>query len=145
MKTLFATIACFSLCALVAVAEGGDKTAAKIDGSWTATGGSDAGKQIPPGALDKLMMVVVFKDGNYTVSIMGKEVEKGTYKINAKKKPSTIDMSVQEGKDKGKTQIGIFKIDADQLTMAVVIGSKDRPKTFDPAPDAEVRVLKRNK
>ena len=76
---------------------------------------------------------------------MGKEVEKGTYKINAKKNPATIDMSVMEGKDKGKSQIGIFKIEADQLTMAVVIGSKDRPKSFDPAADVEVRILKRNK
>ena len=143
MKILFATIVCFSLGALVAVA-GGDSTT-KIEGSWSATAGSDDGKKIPPEAIDKLMMVVVFKDGNYTVSIMGKEVEKGTYKMNATKKPATIDMNVQEGKDKNKTQIGIFKVDADQLTMAVVIGSKNRPKTFDPAVGVEVRELKRNK
>ena len=66
MKILFATIVCFSLSALVAVA-GGDSTT-KIEGSWTATGGSDEGKKLPPEALDKLIMVVVFKDGNYTVS-----------------------------------------------------------------------------
>ena len=58
MKILFANIVCFSLSALVAAPE----DAAKIDGGWTATGGSDAGKQIPPGTLDKLKLVVVFKE-----------------------------------------------------------------------------------
>ena len=142
MKSLCATIVCFRLGTIVAVAGG----TATIEGSWTATGGSDDGKKIPPGALDKLMMVFVFQnDDHYTVSIMGKEVEKGTYTINPKMKPIGIYLRVLEGKDKGKLPTGIFEVENDVLTMAFVPGSKARPKTFDPAAGVEVRVLKRNK
>jgi uncharacterized protein (TIGR03067 family) len=144
MKKLIVCIVCFGLSALVAVAGGGTPT---IEGNWTAISGIIDGKKLPDEDVTKAALVVNFtKDGKYTVISMGKKVESGTYKHDPKAKPATIDLTITEGKDKDKTQFGIYKLDGDQVTFAIAsVDVKERPKNFDGGKDAEVTVLKRNK
>jgi uncharacterized protein (TIGR03067 family) len=145
MKKLFACVAVFSLSALIAAAGGTEKTA-KLEGTWSATGGVMEGKKVPEEVITKLNLTVAIKDGKYNVSVMGKEIENGTYKIDAKAKPSTIDLKVVKGKDEGKTQLGIFLLEGDKLTVAIAAAdSKERPKSFEGAEGVEVTMLKRNK
>jgi uncharacterized protein (TIGR03067 family) len=145
MKKLFACVVCFSLSALIAIAGGTEKTA-KLEGSWTATGGVMEGKKLPEEVVTKLNLTVVIKDGKYNVSVMGKEIENGSYKIDAKAKPATIDLKIAKGKDEGKTQLGIFLLEGDKLTVAIASAdSKERPKSFEGAEGVEVTMLKRNK
>lgn len=146
MRMLIACLACFSLASLIAVAGDAGKTGAKVEGTWLATSGVSKGEKIPEDVVAKLMVTVVFKDGKYTVTVLGKEVEAGGYKVDASKKPATIDLAITSGNDKGKTQLGIYTIDGDKLKMAIAYAdSKDRPKSFEPGKDVEITELKRSK
>jgi uncharacterized protein (TIGR03067 family) len=146
MKTMFASAVCFSLIALVGAAAGGDKAAAKLDGTWIATGGSSEGKEIPAEFIEKIMLTVVMKDGKYTVSVAGQEAETGTYKADPGKKPATLDVEISTGKNEGKKQFGIYKLDDDKLTLVMSkAGSQDRPKTFDATEGVDITIMKRKK
>jgi uncharacterized protein (TIGR03067 family) len=145
MQKLIGIITCSCLCAVIATA-GGAKDSPKIEGAWTATGGNSDGKKVPEDILTKINLTVNFKAGKYDVNVMGKEVESGSYKIDAAKKPVQIDMTIAEGKDKGKVQLGIMKLEKDALTIALgKADSKERPKDFDGGENIEVTILKRNK
>ena len=145
MRKLFAIIVCFSLCAVMATAQGG-KDAPKVEGTWTATSAISDGKKIPDDVIAKVMMVVTVKEGKYNVTVNGMKQEAGTYSIDAKKKPAQIDLTCTEGRDKGITQLGLLKIEGDVMTLATAkTGSKDRPKDFEGTEGFEVTVLKRGK
>lgn len=146
MKKLFACAFVFSLSALLAVAQGEKKAAPEIEGGWTQTGGIVEGKKWPAEIFDELKTVLSFKDGKYSQTDNGKESEAGTYKIDFTKKPVTIDFTVIEGGEKGKVQLGILKIEGENITLALAMhGSTDRPKNFDGGGDEWVMILKRNK
>src|SRR6516164_10540092 len=147
MKKLATCIVCLALASLGAVATGGDKGAPKLEGNWVITGGISKGKKLPDEAFAKIKLTAIFEKGKYRINLDGMDIEAGSYKIDASKKPVTIDMDVTEGMDKGKTQLGILKLEGDNLTMAVgKAGSKDRLKNFDgDSPDGEVTYLKRSK
>jgi uncharacterized protein (TIGR03067 family) len=146
MNKALVCVLVFSLSAVMHVSGGDKKNDLKIDGSWTATGGIADGKKLPAELFEKDVQVVVFKDGKYTETFMGKETEAGTYKIDTTKNPHTIDFDVTEGKAKGKVQLGLIKIDGDVMTIALADhGSKDRPKDFEGTGDNGVIILKRNK
>jgi uncharacterized protein (TIGR03067 family) len=144
MKKLTGCIVCFGLSAFVAVAQDGPTT---LEGNWTAIAGIIEGKKLPEDEVKKAALIVNFtKDGKYTVISMGKKIESGTYKLDAKAKPATIDLTITEGKDKDKTQFGIYKLEGDQVSFAIAsVDIKTRPTNFDGGKDAEVTILKRNK
>ena len=146
MQRLLVSVVCFSLCAVLGYA-GAGKDAPKIVGGWTATSASSGGKKVPDEEVAKINLVVTIKeDGKYSVTVMGKEVEAGTYKIDAKQKPIHLDLTITEGKDKGQTQLGLLKVEGDVMTVAFSKGgSKDRPKNFESAEAVEVTTFKRNK
>jgi uncharacterized protein (TIGR03067 family) len=129
--------------ALVAAA-GGEKT--KLDGTWTATGGSSDGKKLPAEIVEKLTLVLTLKDNTYVVTIMGKEIESGTWKLDEKAKPKALDLTIVKGKDEGKKQLGILKLEGDVMTVAFgKAGGDARPKNFDGGDGIEVTILKRGK
>lgn len=147
MRKLFAAIVCLSLCAVIATAQGGKgKGGLKIEGSWAATGLMFGDKKLPEEVLEKIMPVFTFKEGKYTSSIMGKQDEAGSYKIDAKMKPAHIDLMIEDGKDKGKSQVGLVAVDGDVLKLALAKpGDKDRPKNFEGGEGIIIATFKRSK
>jgi uncharacterized protein (TIGR03067 family) len=147
MRKLFAAIVCFSLCACLALAQGGaGKGTAKVEGTWASTGLSFGDKKLPAEVLEKLMSTFTFKEGKYTTSVMGKQDEAGSYKIDAKMKPAHIDLMIEDGKDKGKSQLGLISVDGDVLKLALAKpGEKDRPKDFEGGKDIIIATFKRSK
>ncbi len=144
-KKLFGSIVFLSLCAVVATAQG-DKGGLKVAGTWNVTGVIDGGKKVPDEIFTKVKIAITFKDGKYSASTDGKEEEAGTYTINAKTKPAQIDLLPTTGKDKGKAQLGLIKIDGEVMTFAATKnGDKDRPKNFEGGDNITVIVLKRGK
>ncbi len=145
MKKLLACVVCFALSAMIVAAGGAGKTP-KVEGTWTATSGSFGGKKVPDEFIAKSMTYITFKEGKYTAGARGKEQDSGTYTIDDKKKPAHIDLMITEGKNKGKTQLALLKIDGDVMTFATYgPDSKDRPKDFEGGDDIAVLALKRGK
>ena len=62
MQKLIGIVICFGLCAIIATA-GDNKDAPKIEGDWTATGGSSDGKKVPEDILTKINLTSTFKAG----------------------------------------------------------------------------------
>jgi uncharacterized protein (TIGR03067 family) len=126
----FAAIVCLGLCAL-APTQGG-KRGPKIEGTWTATSLALGEKKFPAERLEVLMYSFTFEEGKYTSSMLGKQDEAGSFKIDAKMKPAHIDLTVKEGKYKGKTHIGLIAVEGDVLKMALALAAeeKNRPKEF---------------
>ena len=145
MRKSFAAIVGLGLCAVFASAQG-DKGGPKVEGSWAATSLSFGEKKLPAEILEKIMPVFTFKEGKYTSSIMGKQDEAGAYKIDAKQTPAHIDLTIEDGKDKGKTQLGLIAVDGGMLKLALARpGVKDRPKDFNGGENIAVVTFRRRK
>lgn len=131
MTRLFAlTIALGSIGTLVAAPTIKDKDAAKkLEGKWTFTAFEQAGRaSFAADALKELKWTVV--GDKYTFDT-GNASEEGTIKIDAAKKPATIDLSITSGVDEGKSQPGIYKIDGDEITFCLARpGGTERPTEF---------------
>jgi uncharacterized protein (TIGR03067 family) len=87
-------------------------------------------------------------DGKKYVNKFAEMVEEGGYTIDASKTPKTIDFEIKTGDDKGKKQLGIYKIEDGKLTIiAAVAGSETRPSSFKREAGAQVLevVLEREK
>jgi uncharacterized protein (TIGR03067 family) len=147
MRKTFAAIVCLSLCAAFAPAQGDKgKGGLKVEGTWAIKSLMFGDKKLPEEALEKIMPTFTFKEGKYSSSIMGKEDEAGSFKIDAKTKPAHIDLMIEVGKDKGKTQLGLIAVDGDTLKMALgKPGEKDRPKNFEGGADIAIVTFKRSK
>ena len=73
---------------------------------------------------------LVIKGTKYTLRIPN-TTEEGTLRLDPAAKPTTVDFTIESGDDKGKTQLGIYKLDGNRLTFCVgKPGEKDRPKEF---------------
>jgi uncharacterized protein (TIGR03067 family) len=136
-----ACILCFGVAILGSVADGGDKTAPKIEGTWQVTSITfPDGKKVSGDKLAEAKGTYVFKNGKFKATIDGKEVSSGTFKVDATQKPAAIDLTYGD-----KTHLGIFMIDGDTLTLAEGNAGKQRPKAFESGPDLLLTVLKRAK
>ena len=144
MQKLLASVV--GLAAATALATAGGEKSGKLEGKWKAVGAIDnKGQKVPQEEIEKAMISIVFKDGKYTVSFLGKEADSGTYKTDTTKKPATIDLSGS----KGKTDEGIYKVEGDTMTLAMAHSTKqkkaDRPKAFDGKDNSDVTIFKRVK
>lgn len=115
------------------------KELAPFQGEWKVVSATFAGRPAPKG-LDEVRFT--FDGDKVTVKEPGDKAEAGTYKIDPKATPATIDLSGP----KGEPAAGIYKFDKDgKLTLAFVKGKdQTRPKGFDDK-DAVVMVLEKVK
>src|SRR5262245_44251365 len=56
--------------------------------------------------------------------------DKGTIKLDPKAKPAAIDVVGTEGVNKGKTFLGIYKLEGGKLTICYDLSGKGRPTKF---------------
>jgi uncharacterized protein (TIGR03067 family) len=88
------------------------------------------GKKVPKKEFKDLVLTV---KGNKGVMKKGdKVISEGTSKMDQSKKPWTIDVTFNKGKDKGKTIKGIMNMKEKDGKMTICWGApgKDRPKDF---------------
>ncbi len=112
---------------VVAAAPADDKDIKALNGTWAPQSGEFGGNKFPDEILKTIKLEI--KDGMYTVTA-GKEVDKGTAKIDSSKKPKQMDIVGTEGPNKGKTFPAIYELDGDTLKVCYDLSGKERPKAF---------------
>jgi uncharacterized protein (TIGR03067 family) len=116
---------------LAQAAKPADPTAAalaSLQGKWVVT--TINGQSVGEGGME---MLLTFTGDKYTLTMNGAVNERGTIKLDASKKPVTIDLSITEGDDAGKTQLGVIDVSVDKLTANLEApGSGQRPTDFSP-------------
>jgi uncharacterized protein (TIGR03067 family) len=104
-------------------ARGGDA----IQGTWLPSA-AELGEKAFPDEVRKTIKLVVEGD-RYTVTV-GKEVDRGTVKLNPRASPKELDVTGTEGPNKGKTIPAIYERDGDTLRVCYDLGGKSRPTEF---------------
>ena len=97
-------------------------TSATLQGNWAVA--SFNGETVPAEAEAYL----VFTGDKYEQWTGSNVDERGTIKLDTSKKPMAIDLIIVEGGDAGKTQLGVFEIDGDTLSITLTTpGNTTRP------------------
>ena len=127
------------VCSLAAVAADDPKKkddAESLKGTWKALSVKEGGRNVP----EEFLKTMTFNfDGKKYIQKVQDQSEEGNYSIDASQSPKTIDLDIKTGNDKGKKQIGIYKLEDGKLTFIVAqAGSKERPKSFKVEEGADV-------
>lgn len=112
----------------------------QIQGMWLVSSLAEKGKAVPKEEVTA-MEVRVEKDV-FTVTEKGKVIAKYQLKVDPAKTPKSIDFTHLIGEDKGKTELGIYVLEKDSLTISLSEGKKARPTDFK-SNDYDIIVLKR--
>jgi uncharacterized protein (TIGR03067 family) len=123
-----------------ALQAGGDAKAKddeRILGTWTMVSGEREGKKQ---SVDATLRLTFAKDGKFTLTQKGPDAKMtGTYKLNTKKTPREIDLTVVQafgagGKAVdigGKKFLGILAFEKENLKVCLGEIGKDRPAAFE--------------
>jgi uncharacterized protein (TIGR03067 family) len=106
-----------------------------IEGTWLPSTAEIAGKKFPDEVRKTIKLVI--KDGKYTVTV-GKNVDKGTCKLDPKAKPKALDITGAEGPNKGKKILAIYERDGDTLRVCYDLSGKGRPTEFKTKEDTQL-------
>ncbi len=108
--------------------EAGKKDLKAMQGDWALASMTRDGIKFPDEEAQALFRTV--KGDRYTVFRYEKAVGKGTFTIDAAKKPRTIDFVPDTEKDKSRALRGIYKFDSGKLIICYAPAGKDRPTEF---------------
>ena len=76
-------------------------------------------------------ITITIKDNTYVQSVNGTVAERGTFKIDESKKPMTLDLTIIEGDDAGKVQVGIAEVTGTTMKGKLAEpGATTRPTDF---------------
>jgi len=117
----------------------------KLEGTWATVSIEAAGQKLTDEDKIKTRKLTM-KGEKYTLKV-GDETVQGTIEINPTKKPKTIDVKPDSGSNKGKTLLGIYELDGDNLKICLAAPGKERPTAFGTAPEIgqQLVVYKREK
>jgi len=104
-----------------------DKAFAPLQGTWTITTFNGQSTDGMGGT-----SALVIKDDKYQQVTSGTVDERGSLKLDATKKPMTIDLIIEEGNDAGKLQLGIIEVTGDTMKVKLnLAGATPRPTSFE--------------
>lgn len=100
--------------------------AKRLNGTWVATGWKRGAGVV---GRDKVDTELTFAKETYEFPRGINRISKsGTFKADAAK--GTIDFTPGDGPAKGKTLLGIYKVDGGVLTLCFAAAGRERPKEF---------------
>ena len=141
MLRVAAALLTMALVAPLSAQKPGGASAAALQGTWVFQSIND---QAPPEGSPETS--VTFKGDTYQQASAGQVNERGTFKVDASKKPMTIDLTIVEGSDAGKIQLGIFEVTGDTLRANFAQpGDKTRPAELKTAAGSLLLVAKKKK
>jgi uncharacterized protein (TIGR03067 family) len=112
-----------------------------MQGQWSLAIAERDGK--PAGdELKGLKLVVLIAGDEYRVLANDKVVGGGTFKIDARKTPHTIDTRITEGPNKGVMEKGIYEIEGDKMIAVFAKPGKERPTEFKTKEGSEQSILR---
>jgi uncharacterized protein (TIGR03067 family) len=100
----------------------------KMQGDWVVVTMEADGMKIPDDDAQALFRTV--KGNEYTVSRYRRVIGKGTIKLDATRKPRTIDALPAGAAREAKPIVGIYEFDGDKLKLCFAPAGKDRPTEF---------------
>jgi uncharacterized protein (TIGR03067 family) len=107
----------------------------ELAATWQATSFEREGTKATDDQL-KDIQVIIDADGNTKSLIGGKVFLAGPCTVDPTQDPMTLDVTYTEGVNKGKTSLGIFKMDDGVLTICRRPPDKPRPTEFMSKPDS---------
>jgi|SRR5438445_7952761 len=125
------------LCLLAVGADKDDankKDLEKMQGDWAALSMVVDGEKLPDDEAQSLFRTI--KDNQYTVSRFKKAIGKGSFKLDATKKPKTIDATPVVSGQEVKPMLGIYELDADKLRLCFARPGQPRPTDFSAKEDS---------
>jgi uncharacterized protein (TIGR03067 family) len=134
LRNLIVFLAAIALCPLVQ-GGGAQDDLKKMEGDWSPVMAELGGAKLPPEPLKTIKLTL--KDGKYTV-VIGDKIDKGTYKIDAAKKPKELDITGTEGSNKGKKFLAIYELNGDTLKVCYDLSGKERPTEFATKADTQL-------
>lgn len=114
-----------------------------LQGDWTMTGLSAGGNEAPAEYFQQKKPTYWVTGDKYEIRENGTAVETGTIKVIEDRSPRQIDFVIETGKDAGKTQRGIYKLEGDLLTISANEDGKEYPTEFSGAAGHAQMVMKR--
>jgi uncharacterized protein (TIGR03067 family) len=124
----------------VSVGQGKKTDLDLMQGTWNFVSMKNSDGNDPPADVLKKWSVVI-KGDSFKVMEKDDILASQKIKLDAGKKPKQIDLTHEEGPDKGKSEPGIYKIDGDTLTLAMNDPGKDRPAAFETKKDTKISVV----
>ena len=89
-------------------------------------------------------LTITVTGDTYAQAVAGTVNERGTIKLDTTKKPTWIDLTITEGSDAGKLQVGLIEVSGGVMKCALAApGSTTRPTSLAPAPGTNVVVGKK--
>jgi uncharacterized protein (TIGR03067 family) len=101
----------------------------ELAGTWQAVSYSLDGVKASDDDMKKIKLAID-ADGKTSASRNGQVFIASTTKIDPTSAPMTIDVTFTEGGDKGRTALGIYKIEDDVLTICRAAPDQPRPSAF---------------
>jgi uncharacterized protein (TIGR03067 family) len=113
---------------------------APFQGTWTLV----MPEQAPAGAPKEILLTIT--GDRYAQIVDGTVTERGTMTIDAAAKPMTVDLSITEGGDAGKLQVGLIEVSGATMTLHLGFpGSTTGPTSMSPAPGFLLFTMKKTK
>jgi uncharacterized protein (TIGR03067 family) len=100
----------------------------RLQGDWAAVSIISDGHKVPDDDTQSLFRTM--KDDHYAVFLFRKVISKGTFKIDASKKPKAIDLQAAGAAAKGQPILGIYEFEGDTWKVCYANPGKERPTEF---------------
>ncbi len=128
MKRLLFTLSILCLMLQTTVRSGEAQEDGKmIEGTWLPVEAELSGQKFPDEYLKTMKLTMT--DGRYTVKV-GEVLDKGIYKLDPAVEPKAIDISGEEGPNKGKAFPAIYALIGDSLRICYDLEGRKRPTAF---------------
>ena len=135
----FAVAGVLSAVSLVAFVRADDKTLKELEGTYKAVAMTKDGKDAPDEFVGAVTVKIAADELTFTIK---EKSFPAKIKVDPTKKPATIDIAPSDGPEKGKTFLGIYKVEKGELVLAFA-EKGERPAEFKGDGDAVLVRLKR--
>src|SRR5215471_6545818 len=130
MKSCSLLVGLLAIGSLIAANEynGDDKDLKALQGTWRLVAGEIGGRKMTSEELKESKLV--FKGDHYTVRRGKGPTITGSIAIDSAKDPKTIDITDANGPYKGKTLLGIYALNDDEMKECFAPPGEPRPEKF---------------